>query len=305
MRTRQLGVAIVLAMGVVALAAMAATAMMITQSTWSRESELTADHVQAQTLVLAGVDWARAVLSDDRRLGNIDHLGEPWALRLPPMSVETGELAGYIEDQQGLFNLNNLVTGGKVNAVQLGHFQRLLSLLDLPAALSGTLVDWIDADSEPQPQGGAEDGVYLALEPPYLAANRPLTDISELALVQGFNDGVRARLRPFVSALPAFTAVNVNTAPPEVLAAVIDGLGLDGARELIAQRDRAYFRDSNDLIRHLPQGVLVAVENISFGSDYFMTTLRVTIGSAQARGTALLARGAVGSWPAIVWRKAL
>ena len=305
MRTRQLGVAIVLAMGVVALAAMAATAMMITQSTWSRESELTADHVQAQTLVLAGVDWARAVLSDDRRLGDIDHLGEPWALRLPPMSVETGELAGYIEDQQGLFNLNNLVKGGKVNVVQLGHFQRLLSLLGLPAALSGTLVDWIDADSEPQPQGGAEDAVYLALQPPYLAANRPLTDLSELALVQGFDDGVRARLRPFVSALPAFTAVNVNTAPPEVLAAVIDGLGLDGARELIAQRDRAYFRDSNDLIRHLPQGVLVAVENISFGSDYFMTTLRVTIGSAQARGTALLARGAVGSWPAIVWRKAL
>lgn len=305
MRTRQLGVAIVLAMGVVALAAMAATAMMITQSTWSRESELTADHVQAQTLVLAGVDWARAVLSDDRRLGNIDHLGEPWALRLPPMSVETGELSGYIEDQQGLFNLNNLVKGGKVNAVQLGHFQRLLSLLDLPEALSDTLVDWIDADSEPQPQGGAEDGVYLALQPPYLAANRPLTDISELALVQGFDDGVRARLRPFVSALPAFTAVNVNTAPPEVIAAVIDGLSLDGARDLIAQRDRAYFRDSNDLIRHLPQGVLVAVENISFGSDYFMTTLRVTIGSAQARGTALLARGAVGSWPAIVWRKAL
>ena len=305
MRTRQLGVAIVLAMGVVALAAMAATAMMITQSTWSRESELTADHVQAQTLVLAGVDWARAVLSDDRRLGNIDHLGEPWALRLPPMSVETGELAGYIEDQQGLFNLNNLVKGGKVNVVQLGHFQRLLSLLDLPAALSGTLVDWIDADSEPQPQGGAEDETYLALQPPYLAANRPLTDLAELALVRGFDDGVRARLRPFVSALPAFTAVNVNTAPPEVLAAVIDGLGLDGARELIAQRDRAYFRDSNDLIRHLPQGVLVAVENISFGSDYFMTTLRVTIGSAQARGTALLARGAVGSWPAIVWRKAL
>ena len=86
--------AIVLAMGVVALAAMAATAMMITQSTWSRAAELTAAHVQAQTLVQAGVDWSRAVLGDDRRLSNIDHLGEPWALRLPPMSVEGGELAG-------------------------------------------------------------------------------------------------------------------------------------------------------------------------------------------------------------------
>ena len=305
MSAQQRGVAIVLAMGVVAMATMAATAMMITQSTWSRESELTADNVQAQTLVQAGVDWARAVLSDDRRLGDVDHLGEPWAMRLPPMSVESGELAGYIEDQQGLFNLNNLVKGGKVNLAQLAHFQRLLSLLGLPAALAGTLVDWIDADSEPQPQGGAEDETYLALQPPYLAANRPLTDLAELVLVRGFDDGVRARLRPFVTALPVFTAVNVNTAPPEVLAALIDGLGLDGARDLVAQRSRGYFRDRNDLLRHLPQGTLLAVDDLSFGSDYFMARVRVTIGSAQARGTALLARGNVGTWPAIVWRKAL
>jgi len=78
MSARQRGVAIVLAMGVVALAAMAATAMMVTQSTWSRAAELTAAHAQAQTLVLAGADWARAVLSDDRRLSNVDHLAEPW-----------------------------------------------------------------------------------------------------------------------------------------------------------------------------------------------------------------------------------
>ena len=305
MNAQQRGVAIVLAMGVVAMATMAATAMMITQSTWSRESELTADNVQAQSLVQAGVDWARAVLSDDRRLSDVDHLGEPWAMRLPPMSVESGELAGYIEDQQGLFNLNNLVKGGKVNLAQLAHFQRLLSLLGLPAALAGTLADWVDADSEPQPQGGAEDETYLALQPPYLAANRPLTDTAELALVRGFDDGVRARLRPFVTALPVFTAVNVNTAPPEVLAAVIDGLGLDGARDLVAQRSRGYFRDRNDLLRHLPQGILVTVDDLSFGSDYFMARVRVTIGSAQARGTALLARGNIGTWPAIVWRKAL
>ena len=85
--------------------------------------------------------------------------------------------------------------------------------------------------------------------------------------------------------------------------AVIDGLGLDGARELVTQRDRAYFRDRNDLLRQLPQGVLVAVEDVSFGSDYFMATMRVTIGGSQARGTALLARGSTG-WPAIVWPQA-
>jgi general secretion pathway protein K len=303
MSARQDGVAIVLAMGVVALAAMAATAMMITQSTWSRESELTADHVQAQALIQTGVDWSRAVLSNDRRSNSVDHLGEPWALRLPPMPVENGELAGYIEDQQGRLNLNNLVKGGKVNLAQLANFQRLLSVLGLPTALAGALVDWIDADSEPQPQGGAEDDFYLVLQPPYLAANRPLTDVAELALVRGFDDGVRARLRPFVTALPRFTAVNANTAPPEVLAAVVEGLGLDGARDLVAKRERAYFRSWDEFFRQLPPGLIVPTENISVSSDYFMATLRVTIGGAQARGLALLAHGNTGGWPAIVWRK--
>ena len=303
MSAKQQGVAIVLAMGVVALATMTATAIMITQSTWSRASELTADHVQAQVLIQAGVDWSRAVLGDDRRANDVDHLGEPWALRLPPMPVENGELAGYIEDQQGLFNLNNLVQGGKANLTQIAHFQRLLSALGLPTLLAGALVDWIDADSERQPQGGAEDETYLALQPPYLAANRPLTDVEELALVVGFNDGVRARLRPFVSALPTFTAVNVNTASPEVLAAVVDGLGLDGARAVVAQRQRAYFRSVDEFVRQLPPGLIVPTANISVSSDYFKATLRVTIGGAQARGVALLARANTGGWPTIAWCK--
>jgi general secretion pathway protein K len=299
---RQRGVAIVLAMGVVALAAMAATAIVVSQSTWSRQSELTADHAQAQLLVQAGVDWARAVLSDDRRSSNIDHLGEPWALRLPPMPVENGMLAGYIEDQQGAFNLNNLVQGGQVSLVQLAHFRRLLSILGLPTALADALADWIDADSEPQPSGGAEDGYYLALDPPYLAANQPLTDVTELALVRGFDDVVRARLRPFVAALPRFTQVNVNTAPPEVLAALVDGLDLDSARALVVQRDRTFFRTPADFSNRVPRGLMVPFQDITVSSDYFMATLRVTIGEAEARGMALLAREDA-RWPAIVWRK--
>ena len=277
-RTPQRGVAIVLAMGVVALAALAATAMMVSQSTWSRRVELAAGHAQAQLLIQAGLDWARAVLSDDRRASNVDHPGEPWALRLPPIPVENGILAGRIEDEQGKFNLNNLPRGGKVNPAQLAHFRRLLSILALPPALAGALAERIDADS------------------------RPLTDVAELALVRGFDDNVRARLRPFVTALPRFTAVNANTASPEVLAAVVEGLGLDDARAVVAQRERAYFRNFSDFFGQLPPGLIVPTENISASSDYFIATMRVTVGGAQARGSALLARGNAG-WPAIVWRK--
>ena len=304
MRARQTGVAIVLAMAVVALAAMAATAIMVSQSTWSRERELEVDHVQAQTLISTGVDWVRAVLSDDRRASNVDYLGEPWALRLPPMPVENGELAGYIEDQQGLFNVNNLITEGKLNLTQYARFQRLLAILGLPEALAATLADWIDSDGEPQPQGGAEDAYYLALDPPYLAANQPLVDVAELALVAGYNDQVRATLKPFLTALPMITPVNVNTAPPEVLAAVIDNLDLDAARSLVAARDRAYFRDSADFFNRLPKGASVPPGDISVSSNYFLATLRVTVGVAQARGQALLSRPDQ-KWPTILWRKYL
>jgi general secretion pathway protein K len=299
---RQRGVAIVLAMGVVALAAIAAAAILVTQSTLARQSELTADHGQAQTLIRAGVDWARAILSDDRRASTVDHLGEPWALRLPAMPVENGKLEGYIEDQQGMFNLNNLVTDGKISLTQVAHFRRLLSILGLPAALADALADWEDSDSEPQPQNGAEDEYYLKLQIPYLAANRPLTDVAELTLVRGFDDNVRARLRPFVTALPRFTMVNVNTAPPEVLAAIIEGLDLDAARELVAQRERIYFRELTEFSTRLPKGITAPAADISLNSDFFMATMRVTIGEAQARGSALLERQGLG-WPLIVWRK--
>jgi general secretion pathway protein K len=304
MKAPQRGVAIVLAMGVVALAAMAAAAIIVSQSTWARQVELTTDHIQARAVLLAGADWARALLADDRRLGNVDHLGEPWALKLPPLPVENGELVGQIEDQQRAFNLNNLVTQGKINVAQLAHLRSLLATLGLPDELADALADWIDEDSQPQPRDGAEDAYYLALDPPYISANRPLIDVAELALVRGFDDNVRARLRPYVTALPGFTAINVNTAPAEVLAAVIEGLDLGGAQLLVAQRDRAYYRDSDDFRRRLPRGVEAAAGDIGVSSDYFIATLRVTIGGAQARGKALLARGGSG-WPDIVWRKYL
>jgi general secretion pathway protein K len=291
---RQRGVAVVLAMGVVALAAIAAAAMLASQSTWSRHAELTSEHVQAQALVQAGVDWARALLSDDRRLSSVDHLGEPWALRLPPVPVDNGELAGRIDDQLGAFNLNNLVRNGAVSPAHLAQFQRLLQILGLPDALAGSLVDWIDADTE--------DTHYQRLQPPYLAANRPLIDVAELALVRGFDEAVRARLRPFVTALPRFTAVNVNTATPEVLAAVVRELDLDDARALTAQRERAYFRNVTEFLAQLPPGAVAEGNDIATGSNFFRASVRVTIGGAQARGTALLAREPRG-WPTVVWRK--
>lgn len=303
-RKHQTGVAIVLAMGVVAMTAIIAMAMLFTQNTWARHRELSLERAQALQVVKAGIDWGRAVLGDDRRISSVDHLGEPWALRLPPMTIENGKMAGHLEDQNGRLNLNNLVRNGQVNTAQLEYFQRLLSVLGLPGSLARTLVDWLDADGDTTPQGGAEDDYYMTLSPPHLAANRPLTDIAELALVRGFDERVRARLAPFITALPRYTAVNINTAPAEVIAAIVEDLPLQEARAVVTRRDRAYARNPADFRLLLPGGAKFAENDVTVSSDYFVARVQVTIGGAEASGAALLVRQGSG-WPSVIWRKSL
>jgi len=301
-RVRQSGIAIVLAMGIVTLAALTATAILVSQSTWARQVELNSGRAQAQLVIQAGLDWARAVLSDDRRASNSDHLGEPWALRLAPIPIDNGSLSGQLDDEQGKFNLNNLVNQGKLNIAQLERFRRLLAALTLPVSLADALADWIDADHELQPRYGAEDAYYLSMQPPYLAANQPLVEVTELSLVRGYDEAVRSRLRPFVTALPRTTTINENTASAEVLSAGIEGLDLDMARSIVAQRGRAHFRNLSDFTSLLPRGIKASPQEIGVSSDYFLASMRVAIGDVQAQGAALLARDNPG-WPTVVWRK--
>jgi general secretion pathway protein K len=281
MSARERGAAIVLALSVVALAALAATAMMVSQGVWIRQIELSAGRTQGHFIIQAGLDWARAVLNQDRRTSDVDHLGEPWAVRLAPIPLENGSVAGYLEDQQARFNLNNLLRDGAINPAQLAAFRRLLSILGLQPVMADMLADWMDI-------GG-----------------RPLVDVSELARLRCFDEGTRALLHPFVTVLPGITAVNVNTAAPEVLAAVIADLSLDDARALVAQRERAYFRSAAEFLDRLPPNLAVSTEGLAVSSRYFMATIHAKIGGAHARSLALLAQEEAGGWPAIVWRKYL
>lgn len=303
MMGRQSGFALVLALGVVALAAVAATAIITIESGWVRRSQLQTDMAQAQLAVRAGLDWTRALLYQDGRASAVDHAGEAWAAKLAPVAIEGGRLSGGIEDQQALFNLNNLVQGGQAVPAQMVRFRRLLALLDLPTELAEALADWMDADGEPREHGGAEDAYYLGLSTPYLAANQGLADVGELASVRGYDEGVRARLRPFVTALPVATPVNVNTAPAEVLAMQVDGMRLDEAHALVAARSGTHFAVPADFVRRLPRGLVVDAADISVGSNYFLVRARASVGEVEARASALLAREAA-RWPAVVWRRA-
>ena len=82
------------------------------------------------------------------------------------------------------------------------------------------IVDWIDKDTTPMFPDGAEDSVYMEMNPPYRTPNLPITSTSELMALPGFTRADFDRLAPYIVALPIGTQINVCSASPYVLDAL-------------------------------------------------------------------------------------
>lgn len=285
----QRGVAVVMAVLVVALATSAATYILWQQSLWVRQVENLTGRAQADAIARAAASWAAAILAEDDPA--IDHLGETWARRMPPFPAEQAQVAGAMLDEQAKFNVNNLAREGGVAPHDFVAFQRLLGALGLPAELAEAVVDWLDPDGEVMRPNGAEDPYYLALDPPYRTAGRRVVDLGELARVKGFNADILARLAPFVTALPEETQVNVNTAPAQVLQALVPGLSADEMARVVDQRKTKPFQSREDFLRALsrPSSGSVGTQ-IDVKSRYFSAEATVRLGRVEVAYRALFQR---------------
>lgn len=285
------GSALVLALLVVAMVVVLASSILWRQQVWIADLELQRERTTLRTLVRSGTDWARAVLVADARMSAIDHLAEPWATRVPPTPWEKGSIGGFLEDEQGKWNVNNLVRNGRVDSAQFEALQRLLEILGLPTELAFPLRDWVDADNDPESSAGAEEEFYLSLAVPYRPANAPLSHVDELGLVRGYTPDVVARLRPFVTALPEFAAVNVNTVSREVLEAVQPGLTDTDIATLLDRRNRIPFRDLEDFRGTLQRSAIAREErNLTTASQYFLATVSARQGDSSVDLACLIRR---------------
>ena len=291
-----------MALLVVALATTLASTLIWRQDMWLRQIETRRDLAQSRLLAIAGIDWARAVLAEDARTSSSDHLGEPWATKVPAMPAEGGEVGGELADEQAKWNVNNLVRNGVVDADSLAILVRLLSQLDLPQTLALTLADWIDSDSVTTPDG-AEDAFYLAQTRPYRSANRELSDLDNLVRVRGFNSDIIEKLRPYVSALPGYNPVNLNTTSAIVLAAVLPDVSAADAQQVIVERNRIPFRDIADFRNRLPrfESSNPGAGKLDTRSRYFSVMIRSRFGNVDLATVALLDRQT--TWPSVVWQK--
>lgn len=280
---RQAGVALLTAILITAIAAIAAAAMASRQHLDIRRTANVVELDQAYLFGIAVESWAQEILAADRRETTVDHPGEPWAMVLPPIAVEDATVRGQIEDMQGRFNLNNVVDGaGNPVDDEIERFRRLLGVLGQPAGIADALVDWIDPDAEMRFPDGAEDEIYLAMEPPYRAANSPMVHVSELLLVNGVTAEAFEALVPHVAALPERTTVNVNTATVPVLMALAEGMTEAEAEQLVADRGSEGYQTMEDFLSHpVLMQRMVNIPNVAVASNYFMMNGLVELGHSQ------------------------
>jgi general secretion pathway protein K len=111
-------------------------------------------------------------------------------------------------------------------------------------------------------------------------------------MVPGLKPEAVERLRPFVIVLPASnTDVNVNTASPEVLAAVLPGGSLSEANSLIAQRQRSPWTDVPNFKLTWKREVEGVQPRITAKSTYFLVQSRIRLDRAALDAESLVRVG--------------
>ncbi|MGF6473002.1 general secretion pathway protein K [Paraburkholderia youngii] len=230
-------------------------------------------------------------------------------------------LSGSIEDAQSRFNLRNLVASPapgvtQISAEQMAAYQRLLVSLGLSGQLAKVTALHVRAglsqsatrfqtgtsiSSSPQVGGGGMTGGNFTNQPGIedgednvAVAPLLMTGVDSLLDIPGYTPEIVAKLRPFVTVLPTVTAINMNTASAEVIAAVVPGMTESQAQALVARRQTVFFRNAGDVQLALTaagvQSPSIDPNQFDVNSSYFLVHGSVQHERAEVDRTTLVYR---------------
>jgi general secretion pathway protein K len=292
LRERQRGAALLAAMVIVTIVVTIASSMVWQQ--WRAVQVESAERsvAQSQWILRGALDWGRLILRADSR--TVDHLGEPWAVPLAEARISSflasdkdntadadsgpeAFLSGQIYDVAARFNLAALVDStGEIDQAQLQALQRLCEYLSMSPSVADALAlawrrAWLArAADDPQMLAklGGEEGRQKAPVMPQT--------VDQIVWL-GVDAGVAERLRPYVTlVVDDQVPVNLNTAPREVLAAVLD-VDLGRADRLVQYRQRNPLKDPGEVSNILGNAVQAPGSNVSVTSSYFEITGRLRL----------------------------
>jgi general secretion pathway protein K len=309
------------------------------------------DAARAAALARGGIRVGIALLLEDRMAKNLQAFGDPnvrittpgntlddsWN-RFRDMRVtdpEGGRLRIEIQDAGSLLNLNAVVPyTGEEDVTDPDAEEFLVALLEKvieempvdpgeklyePRDLARNLIDWMDP-GDIRMVGGSEDDYYAAQDPPYRPANGPLLSVEELGLVEGFDVQLVEALRHYVTVYPIAggSGINLNTAPPHVLALIYYGSSgdkrlVDG--DIVGRILRK--RDEGQVIctGAVPDQDCITLSEVDLGegsifpevvlpddSDVFTIRARARVGEIERVVTAVVDRSEVTDPQLLFWR---
>ena len=301
------GAALLTAMLTVALVATLASTALWQQ--WRQVEIETAERGRSQIawLMTGALDWTRLILREDAisaQSGAADHLGEPWALPVQESKLSTflsqdqqwreGDaevfLSGQITDAQSRLNVRNLIVNDQVSVLVLRRFARLFERLNLPEQELQTLSRQLLAATRAQ-----KTSVQVTPGTPLMPQQT-----SQLVWL-GLSPGTLTALDNFITLLPEPTAVNLNTAPAEVLMASLPGLDLAAARQLVKLRERGHWATLEAARLALgPAGAELQEAQHNVQSRYFEVLGRMRIDNMLQQDRVLVKRD--GAQVTMLWR---
>lgn len=225
MSGRARGVALVNALIVVAALAAISTALLLRADAARQRLEVQRSSDQMQIYLRGGALIVQDLLTDAAASGGgAIHMDQDWARAVDEVQIDRGRIGWRMDDLQGRFNVNWLVRGVSdadpdqsapgLPTAQLARaaFERLARSAGASTLIAARLADALD------PVSGRRSAAFDSdHQPPVL----PLQSVAQLRNVRGVDGDMFARLEPLLAALPPQTGLNLNTALPEVLAAVV------------------------------------------------------------------------------------
>ncbi|UQS14804.1 type II secretion system minor pseudopilin GspK [Pseudomonas sp. HS6] len=311
-QSNQQGMAIISALLIAAVVAVIAAGMLTRQSVSTRALEAEQLRVQGRWVLHGGLEISRQLLWDARQRDPLTRLDQPWAQRLNAQGFE-----GRLEDEQGKFNLRNLVANERIDDAQVQAFERLCELIGVssglsrrisqrviasyPHLLNAQLTEKTVAKNSFDSGRGTSPGASRKPQTPTLPMLRNLEDLRS---VDGVNDAVLLKLAPYLTVIPATTWLNGNTATAPVLAAYVPGLSLERAQALINERDAGrWFINRGDFVNRLrlPQLEITSVK-VGITSDWFRLRGQARLDQRRVSLDALLHRSE-DRLPQVIWSR--
>ncbi len=296
---RQRGVAVVTALLLTTLAVTIVASLFWQQQVQVRSMENQRLQLQTRWILRGALDLSRLILNQDYQDSQlVTQANGVWATPLEETRLDDyvererlqGEsfdatLSGRMTDAQSRYNLANLAASKQVNSTQLAIFQKLLTNLRLDPALAQGVADLV-AQSQSLPT--QQQSSSVTKEP------MELVRAEDLLAVSGFSPPAIDQLRDYVIVLPTSpTKINVNTAPAELLSALVPDLSLSEAAAMVNTRKTVFYRDKGGFKgtaqmlnkQNQPDEALYDVR-----SEYFLAYSRVKLDRATLETQSLLSR---------------